>query len=327
MVAQYILEKKDFRGFMKEIIKEFELIAPVRGDETKQNSRSMFRKIDNPDDIWLEKLTYFPVKYYFFSKKEVILEFDGNKIIDPVIKIGPRVFFGLRRCDLNGIYHQDMVFLNDNPDSFYKARRENAVLIGLHCKKGDEFCFCNSVGLIDFYDIMFYDKGEFYAIEIGSKKGEGFISKYSEFLRAEDNIITMDDRKIINHKILNDDNISELYERDEWKTGSDKCLSCGACNLLCPNCHCYSVFDEVNFDLKTGRRVRIPTSCQVRSFTRVAGDHIFRRSRIARFKHRIFHHLQYFKERHGVQFCTGCGRCIRGCPANIDWVEIINKMK
>jgi len=87
------------------------------------------------------------------------------------------------------------------------------------------------------------------------------------------------------------------------------------------------VKDEINFDFTTGERVRIPSSCLQRRFTRVAGDHVFRYEKTARFKHRIYHQIQYFKDRHGEEFCTGCGRCIRGCPTRIDWVKGINTMK
>ena len=62
-------------------------------------------------------------------------------------------------------------------------------------------------------------------------------------------------------------------------------------------------------------------------FTRVAGDHVFRKDREGRFKHRIYHQLDYYKDKYGEFLCTGCGRCIEGCPTRIDFVPIINEMK
>ena len=126
---------------------------------------------------------------------------------------------------------------------------------------------------------------------------------------------------------LNSLDIKDFYYSQNWKKGVNECISCGACNFLCPTCHCFTVEDEVEFNLKDGKRIRKQASCQLKSFTRVAGDHIFRDSKEARFKHRIYHQIQYFKERHDIVMCTGCGRCIRGCPAKIDWVNIINGMK
>lgn len=329
-MKQYLLNKKRFDRFFKAVVKSYDFIAPVRGDPTKQDSKSMFSKVKDSKEIFLGKITtYFPAKYLFFDKKEVMFEFKGNKIIDPKLKLRQRVIFGLRRCDLNGIKHQDIVFIEEakEVDPFYKKRRDASLLIGYHCKEGDEYCFCNSVELVDFFDLMFYDKGKKYVVEVGSVKGKEFIEKYRKYFKETGEVITEEDRKIVNYKKLDSVHIKEIYYRPEWKELSKKCLSCGACNHLCPNCHCFDIYDEVDFDLKTGRRVRVPESCQLKPFTRVAGDHIFRESRLARFRHRIYHQIEYFRDRHNIIFCTGCGRCIRGCPVRIDWVKGINDMK
>ena len=326
-MPQYALKKEDFGRFANAVIKKYDFIAPVIGNEEKKVSKSFFRKINSAEEIYLEKIAYYPVKSFFFDAEETIFEFKGQRVIDPKLKLRERVFFGLRRCDLNGIWHQDVVFLDENKDPFYKARRDVSLLIGLHCREGNEYCFCNSFELKDFFDLMFYDKGDIYAIETGTEKGEKFVKEFPAFFKAVENIITEEDKKIINKKKLNSIDIKELYSREEWKQGADICLSCGACNFLCPNCHCFDINDVVNFDLKTGKRIRNPASCQLRSFTRVAGDQIFRNARLARFKHRIYHQIQYFKDRHNVVFCTGCGRCIEGCPVRIDWVNIINGMR
>lgn len=325
-MLQYALKKEDFGRFFNKVRQEYDFVAPVIGNKEKKIQKSFFKKIESPKEIYLVSNTYYPVKGFFFKPNEVIFEFNGNKIIDPKLTLKPTVYFGLRICDLNGIWHQDIVFLEENVDPFYKARRDASVLIGMHCKEGDDYCFCNSFHLTDFFDLMFYDKGDVYAIEVGSEKGAKFLNHFKSFFKEAD-IITPEDKKIINKKRLFNHHIKNDYCRDEWKKGSDKCISCGACNFLCVNCHCFDIDDEINFDLKTGKRIRKPASCQLRSFTRVAGDHIFRLSRNARFKHRIFHQIQYFKDRHHVRFCTGCGRCIEGCPVRIDWVDIINEMK
>lgn len=322
----YILKKGDFKNFFNKIVESSDFIAPVQSDKSKQTSKSFFKKINSPDEIFLDKKTYYPVKSFFFNPEETLFEFDGNKIIDPKIPLKQKVFFGLRRCDLNSILHQDIVFLEENEDPFYKARRDASILIGYHCKKGDDYCFCNSFDLKEFHDLMFYDKGDFYCIEVGSNKGQKFISQFLSLFEETEDLITKGDKLTINKFKLKNLDIKDNYDSKDWKKGSDKCIACGACNFLCPNCHCFTIEDDVNFDLKTGKRTRKPASCQLRHFTRVAGDHIFRNEKNARFKHRIYHQIQYFKDRHDVVFCTGCGRCIEGCPARIDWVKIINEM-
>ncbi len=326
-MKQYILKKEDFDNFVDGVRAEYEFIAPVSGTQTKQVHASFFTKIDNAQEIYLDKKPYYPVKGFFFHPQETLFEFRGNKIINPTMSLEDTVFFGLRRCDLNSIWHQDVVFFEGYGDPFYQARRDASLLLGLHCKEGDDYCFCNSIQLKDFFDLMFYDKTELYAIEVGSEKGQKFIQRFSYLFTEAEDIITADDKKTLNRKTLDSLDIIHDYNNEAWEKGADICIACGACTFLCPNCHCFSIEDEINFDLQSGKRTREPASCQLRHFTRVAGEHIFRDSKLARFKHRIYHQIQYFRDRHGVVFCTGCGRCIAGCPVRIDWVEIINEMK
>lgn len=327
MAEQYILKKEAFADFVKLVSKSYEFIAPTKKDSEKTASESRFAKISAVDDIYLGSLSYFPAKHLFFAKEETLLFFDSGGISLPEIRISPRVIFGLRRCDLNSIMHQDMVFLDKSLDPYYKVRRDASVLIGLHCKEGDKYCFCNSFQLQDFYDIMFFDKGGFYAVEAGSQKGSNFINRFSALFAPSRNVISPEDRKTINSKALQSQDIKGIYSSKEWDLLASLCVTCGSCNHLCPNCHCFYIKDDVNNDLKSGKRVRLPSSCLQRRFTRVAGNHIFRLDKVARFKHRIYHQIEYFRDRHNVQFCTGCARCIRGCPARIDWVEKINHLK
>ena len=53
-------------------------------------------------------------------------------------------FVGLRACDLAAIEIQDRVFLIADPA--YRARREQAVFIGVNCGAPGETCFCVSMG-------------------------------------------------------------------------------------------------------------------------------------------------------------------------------------
>jgi ferredoxin len=80
-------------------------------------------------------------------------------------------------------------------------------------------------------------------------------------------------------------------------------------------------------DLKKGKRFKEWDSCQFLNFTMVAGGGVFRKERLARFKHRIYHKLQYFREKFGMDMCTGCGRCIEACPRLIDFTDVINKFR
>ena len=140
--------------------------------------------------------------------------------------------------------------------------------------------------------------------------------------------ITQKEKIIPRADRLDKKDISHLYDHPDWKKGVDICLSCSACTALCPTCYCFEIHDNVGTkNPKEGERKRSWSSCQVQEFTKVAGEHVFRKEREERFKHRIYHQLDYFKQKNGINLCVGCGRCIEACPTRIDFVEIINEMK
>lgn len=322
----YRQEKGVLQEFLQGIIGPYTLIAPVKEDLVRFKQV----RVEDVSEVYLDKNSYFPVKEYFFGKLEVLFTFDGKGFSSPKTKPEKKVFFGLRRCDLNGILHQDQVYAKDINDPYYAQRRKNTILIGYHCPSPpSEFCFCGSLGLKECQDLMFFDRGDHFLVEVGSPDGEKFIGKFRRFFSlAKDAKIAPADRKIPGADRLKKADIKALYDDPDWKKGVDICLSCAACTNLCPTCYCFEIHDDVSAaDLKKGKRTRAWSSCQLQEFSRVAGEHVFREKREERFKHRIYHQLDYFKDKHDNNLCVGCGRCISGCPTRIDFVKIINEMK
>ena len=122
--------------------------------------------------------------------------------------------------------------------------------------------------------------------------------------------------------------LMELYWDDElWNELGDRCLSCGACTLVCPTCPCFNVIDEVNLDSTKGERMRKWDSCMFREYSMVAGGHNFREARADRLKLRFTHKLQAFVGEFGKPACVGCGRCIDICPVDIDIRTVAMRLK
>jgi ferredoxin len=286
-----------------------------------------FATVRSASEIDLSAQPYTPAKEFFFPQRETVFTFTGDSITVPAYEEPERVFFGLRRCDLNAIRHQDLVFEDVN-DPSYLVLRARSTLIGYHCSQApSEYCFCGSLELAEFFDLMYFDRGDHWLIEVGSENGAALIERYRERFEASERSITAQDRVIPGSDRLETKDIADKYDDPAWQQGVALCLSCGACTSLCPTCYCFEFSDEVSTaDPSKGERVRSWSSCQVSGFTRVAGDHVFRDDRSSRFKHRIYHQLVYFTERYGVPLCVGCGRCISGCPTRIDFVPIINGM-
>jgi sulfhydrogenase subunit beta (sulfur reductase) len=285
-----------------------------------------FQEVKSADAIDLSGNSYLPIKQFFFPQQETLFEFAGDQINVPLPESEKRVFFGVRRCDLNAVNHQDRVYLEDPQNPYYAARRKNAVFIGLHCAQPcNQYDFCGSMDLKDYHDLWMADRGDYFLVESGSEEGEGLAKQLSSYLKPTDEGPA--ERTTPGTERLKTTKIAALYGNPEWESGVKWCLSCAACTSTCPTCYCHEIADTVEAsDLSKGQRVRNWSSCQLKEFSRVAGDLFFREARSERFRFRIYHQIEYYRERYGVAMCVGCGRCIGNCPTRIDWVSIVNRM-
>ncbi|MDO8466505.1 MAG: 4Fe-4S dicluster domain-containing protein, partial [Gallionella sp.] len=112
-----------------------------------------------------------------------------------------------------------------------------------------------------------------------------------------------------------------------WEEMARACIGCGICTFLCPTCHCFDINDEVQSKAPLkGQRVRTWDNCQFPDFTMHSSGHNPRENTGARLRQRVNHKFQYFHENFGMHQCTGCGRCVSGCPVGIDIVAVVNKV-
>ena len=306
-----LLKRGELDSFLRGL--SGELVAPVKRDVTR------FETITSFDQISFEKNPVFPIKKYFLPKKESVFNIKNNKT--SFSKNFPEItIFGARLCDLNSIIILDKIFLDENPDPIYEARRSSMTLIGFNCASPpSEFCFCESMDLKSAYDLLFHplDNDTFY-IDIGSKKGAALVKHLPDFNFQVP--LPKTDKKL---KIFD---INPFYDKKYWESDAKKCVSCQRCTILCPTCFCFDLHDDMNLDLKSGSRNRLIDSCHSEDFTLVADGSIFRPERLQRYRHRVFHKLQYFKEKFDLPMCVGCGRCIEFCHSKIDFVEMVNNL-
>lgn len=69
------------------------------------------------------------------------------RILDNPLPAEKCAFLGVRPCDLAALAILDRVLLGDRyADDIYRARRQNAFLIALHCQQSAPTCFCASMG-------------------------------------------------------------------------------------------------------------------------------------------------------------------------------------
>lgn len=313
------LLKSDLDKLIKVLTSYGEVIAPIKDEQWIR-----MQSVSKAEEITFEGVSWFTSKKYVFPDKQELFTYKNGKIIKEK-KFPKRVLFGLRMCDLNSFHINDKLFLEQEPVNHnYAELRKNLTLVGLWCDTPvDKYCFCDSMKLTHHYDLCLFDRDDYFHIKVGSVKGEEIISKLK--LKVDSDYWKEAPKCEMK---LNTQNIKSFFDNSEvWKKGVNDCLSCGDCTTLCPTCLCFDVSDDVSLDGKECTRCASWDSCMYKDFTLVAGGHTFRNTRENRFKHRIYHKLDYFPEKYDISMCTGCGRCIRGCPTKIDWTGLVNEME
>ncbi|MCK9615167.1 MAG: 4Fe-4S dicluster domain-containing protein [Candidatus Omnitrophica bacterium] len=249
----------------------------------------------------------------------------------------PICIVGAKACDLgNALKIHDYVFLEGDVDSAYKQLREKNLIISSDCTAFKETCFCLALGNMPYpeelFDLNISCVNDGYLVEIGSKKGEGTVaSNKSLFETVNDttlkerennrNSVTKEFRCQIEPLEFPKDSllynlIKNGYGDKLWPEEALKCVECGACIMNCPTCHCFLLFDTKDKDGYF--KGRVWDGCQYKNFTRVAGGANALRLREQRLRNRYIKKFEFFPERIKLYACTGCGRCVEGCPAKID---------
>ncbi len=339
-----IIEKSALPAFVAGIMREYEVVGP-QTKEILPNGKSqfVFGPLTNPHQLRLDyDTTVLPPKKYLLPQEEVLFTFDtGSLAATPRFDTQPRVLFGVHTCDIHALALLDAVFATGQRDEHYLKRRASTLIVGIECLAPcDEHSFCKSMGTLTAdkgFDLHLIDLGQRYAVEVGTAAGEALLARHAAARMADESDIELLNR-VLSEKWPRfpyrlDFDGSELpnlmalsYKDPLWEELGQRCLSCAACNLVCPTCYCFNVVDQVTLDRKNGERIRKWDSCQLDEFARVATGENFRHKRSQRQRHRFFRKGKYIPEMHGELGCVGCGRCARACLVDITPVGVWNKL-
>jgi ferredoxin len=286
-----------------------------------------------------------PPKKYFLPPREELLRFSTwpTPSASGVLPAEEFILIGVHPYDIKAIAQMDLIFSRGNPDPHYLQRRNSICLIGVDPVRVAPRAFWVSMEadvVNSGFDLMLTDIGGDYVVEVGSAWGEDLLSRYAKWRPAgADEIgrrmtVRADaaDRCRQRGAAFVKDEIPLLLEQAldarVWEEKSAQCLGCGTCNLVCPTCYCFDVWDEMDVDLKQGRRLRGWDGCLLKDFAKVASGENFRETRVSRYQHRFFRKGRYLVPVLNDLACVGCGRCASACLANIaDPVEVFNRLK
>lgn len=318
--------KSRLNELLESWVVNYRVAAPVMN-----SGKLVFEEIKECSDIILnDELTYKSPKEYLFPQVEKIMSF-GENAAETSFAERKTVLFGVKPCDLEAIKVMTAVFTKGKfVDTYFETHLNNTVLAGMGCLAEKPGCFCEDRGLDKSCstdcDIFFSDNGETYSVEILTEKGAELFDGWK---LEETPFMAENPEKALKGGILEiDADENTMFNKIDWANISEKCLGCGTCTFICPTCHCFEFRDTV--DSGEPARFRCWDSCMYPRFTLHASGHNPRASKKERYRQRIMHKYLYVKQNFGYTACTGCGRCIRSCPAgmNIKTVvtEIIEKL-
>jgi len=184
-------------------------------------------------------------------------------------------------------------------------------------------------------DVLLYDLGDTFLAKSLTEKGENFLAATQEGgpadeaqMKQAEALAAAAAEKIhadvpvdkLKEKVLN-----ELFNAPFWNDVAFACINCGTCTFFCPTCWCFDIQDEVLGN--HGDRIRNWDACMFPLFTLHGSGHNPRDQKFQRVRQLFMHKLKYYMDKYdnGIQ-CSGCGRCVRHCPVNIDIRKVARLM-
>ncbi|MBI5231937.1 MAG: 4Fe-4S dicluster domain-containing protein [Coriobacteriales bacterium] len=322
-----VMDKDRLPDLVRGLAAEYEVIGPIaKGDEF------VFAIVSDPTELRLDyDTTILPPKKHFMPPTESLMSFrvQDSEVVGEELDRTPRVLFGLHPCDINGLMLMDNVFLQGYEDPYYKARRESTLIVGLNCMP-HEGCFCKAWGTDEVhwgFDIFLSDLGDRYFVSVRSVEGADLLDRCVETrqITPEDTAEFQRVASEFQASFEGQPDTSQVpllldakYDDPIWEELGSRCLSCGACSMVCPTCYCFDVRDRLEPDGQEGTRERVWDSCLYIDFAEVAHGHNFRASRAARVKNRYYHKQWGYLSKFERVLCVGCGRCASACKADIN---------
>ena len=259
--------------------------------------------------------------------------------VQPVSEAPVQVIFGLRPCDARGFVQTDNVFGGYGGfyfDPLYNARREATTLLAVACRDPRSTCFCTAIGGspagTEGVDALFTQVDGGFTVEALTDKGEAALAaagltdagdaQSSEAAEIKDAAAAKVDVPFALEGVR--DNLRANIEGRQWHDLAMRCISCGTCTYVCPNCYCFNISDEL---IETrGERYRTWDNCFNPLYTEETSGHNPRAQKSNRFRNRFSHKFWYYPDKYDSLLCSGCGRCIMHCPTRIDIREVLRVM-
>ncbi|MHC4636493.1 MAG: 4Fe-4S dicluster domain-containing protein [Planctomycetota bacterium] len=320
-----VLTEQELQTFLKSAESQYDIRVPVKLQDGT-------RTLGKPNEGQLA-LTggVVPVKItnVFFPQMETVLTVSDDKTEQQNASAKPLLVVGFTAQDADCLEFIDRFYNENYRDDIYFNKRDNAVIVCVSGKCGPDGEFLKIAG--SKCDMELICDGKNYLLAAYTDAGKA-LAKNAQGADADDNVmqklqkesdsLSTEDLELIqaSSKLLLEDKVPEEF----WESISDRCIACTSCNLACPTCTCFDVFDR-KADGKVWRW-RMWDSCQLDGFMREASGHNPMGKENIRTRRRIHHKLAADVTRWGQMTCLLCGRCDDVCPTGIGIQAVCREM-
>lgn len=321
-----------FISFLRQ--KNWRIFGPMKGGEGV-----LIKKLEKPEDFYFgRELPQSSFKEFFLLPKEVLLEFNGSKILTPPKKEIKTALFGVGILDLKTILLYDAVFKDD---PYYRRRRENILVIGwgIRPNPGQNIYNLKFAGnLLPHlkFDIFLAPAAGKFRVYVGSESGKKILSDF-----GWKKWIPVRFRGQLSEESLINKFRSKLKKGSDleiWRKLGEICIECGKCSEICPTCFCFRINDNfchqsngekslpAGFKKNKSFRQRSWDSCFFEEFSQVAGGHKFLDTTQKRIHFWYEHKFARIPDEYNMLGCVGCRRCSKVCPVDIDIERVLRSL-
>lgn len=312
------LSKNELESFFNDIESDYDVRLPVR---LQDGTRTLGKLGDGAMSL-CGGVPPVKITSVFFPQNECILSVKADEIQmqRPISK--PILLVGLTAADADCLEFVDRFFSTNYRDDIYFNKRDGAAIFCISGWSGLNGGFMRiSGGKCDVE--LIYDRSGFIiktytqtgrALVRKMPSGSPAVSRTYRKLKDISQNLPKDDETLIKtaSRLILDGKVPEKF----WDQIADRCIACTACNLACPTCTCFDLFDRVLADNQV-QRWRLWDSCQLDGYAREASGHNPMGQEGTRTHRRIHHKLASDVIRWGHMTCYLCGRCDQVCPTGI----------
>ena len=325
MADNRFMSKDTLRKLLQKLSEKRTLVGPVNTGKAIEYQKASAEEILIDDQV-----SYKSCKEFYFPQVEKLMTFEGDEAKENT-ELANVAIFSARPCDLEALRVMREVFMAGRyADPFFGRHMDANLLIGVGCVEKKPGCFCDELGLdkdfSDFCDIFLSPEAEGYQVAYLSEKGKAALAELAETenITCDNNRTAAVSPKEGSIGLDSETDDAELFDVIDWKQATAVCQGCGMCTYICPTCHCFEFKDVKQGE--TTERFRCWDSCMYPKFTLHASGHNPRASRHERFRQRVLHKYLYVKKNTGYAACTGCGRCLRSCPAGMNIKNVVQRI-